>query len=168
MIRVVASMSRRALGRGALLSLALFVAGCSGDAERKRIPIGRTDADLVVAEQPLEAAMAASPLREQKRSERDDDATGWDHRFEEQVDPPTNGVVKRRFRVTISNRSDKVRAIRLDLDYLTPESRELVRNRTLRLTVVPPFTEKTVSGYTQFLADRKLFAELRAVEVLPE
>lgn len=159
---------RRAFGRGALLFLVVLVTGCFGDGDKGKIPIGLTDDDLVVTEQPLEAALAASPVREATRSGKDDGATGWDYRFEEQIDPPTNSVVKRRFRVTIANRSEQVRVVRLELHYLTPESRERARTRTLRLVVVPPFTEKTVSGYTQFLAERKVIAELSAAEVVPE
>lgn len=168
MIRFDSPAMRRAFGRGALLLLVVIVTGCSGGEDEGRIPIGLTDDDLVVTEQPLEAALAASPVREATRSGKDDGATGWDHRFEEQVDPPTNGVVKRRFRVTIANRSEKVRVVRLELHYLAPGSRERARSRTLRLVVVPPFTEKTVSGYTQFLAERKIIAEMSAAEVVPE
>lgn len=168
MIRAASPAARRAFARGALLLLALFVAGCAGREGKEQIPIGRTDADLIVTEEPLEAALAASPMRETLRSRKDDDATGWSHSFEERADAPVGGVVRRRFRVKVANRSDKVRAIRLDLDYLAPQSRELVRNRTLRLVVVPPFTEKTVSGYTQFVAERAVVGELRAVEVVPE
>lgn len=168
MIRAASPAARRAFGRGALLLLALLVAGCAGREDEETIPIGRTDADLIVTEEPLEAALAASPLRETLRSKKDDDATGWSHRFEERADAPSNGVVRRRFRITVANRSDKVRTISLDLDYLAPQSRELLRHRTLRLVVVPPFTEKTVSGYTQFVAGRAVVAELRAAEIVPE
>lgn len=168
MIRFDSPATRRAFGCGALLVLVVLGTGCFGDEDKGKIPIGLTADDLVVTEQPLEAALASSPVREATRSGKDDGATGWDHRFEEQVDAPANGVVKRRFRVTIANRSEKVRVVRLELHYLTPESRERARSRTLRLVVVPPFTEKTVSGYTQFLAERKLVAELSAAEVVPE
>ncbi|MCM2317442.1 MAG: hypothetical protein NDJ92_20020 [Thermoanaerobaculia bacterium] len=168
MIRFDSPAARRAFGRGALLLLVVLVAGCFGDEDKGKIPIGLTHDDLVVTEQPLEAALAASPVREATRSGKDDGATGWDHRFEEQVDPPKDGVVKRRFRVTIANRSDKVRVVRLELLYLTAETRERARSRALRLVVVPPFTQKTVSGYTQFLAERKLVAELSAAEIVPE
>ena len=82
--------------------------------------------------------------------------------------PAKDGVVRRRFRVTLTNRSDKVRAIRVDVDYLAPGSREMLKHRALRTVVVPPFTETAISGFTRFRDTREVLAELRAAEVEPE
>jgi hypothetical protein len=157
--------SRRASWRGAAL-LALLLAACGGE-DNSRIPIGRTDEDLVVRTKPLESALASSAVKSATRSKKDDQATAWDHRFEEQVDPPKDGVVRRRFRVTVTNRSDKARAIRLDIDYLEPGTRLPLKHRLLRTLVVPPFTETAISGYTRFRDSREVLTELRAVEVEP-
>lgn len=168
MIPVESTPARRASGRGALF-FALFVAGaCRRESDEALIPVGRSDQELVVVTRQLETAFARSALTGGARPKQDDGATGWDHRFEEKADPPDDGVVNRRFRATIANRSDKVRTVRLDIDYLVPGSRELLRHRTLRLVVVPPFTEKSISGFTRFRADRQVIAELRAAEVEPE
>jgi hypothetical protein len=157
--------SRRATWRGAAL-LALLFAACGGDKDHT-IPIGRTDDDLVVRTKQLESALASSTVKSATRSEKDDQATSWDHRFEEQVDPPKDGVVRRRFRATVTNRSDKARAIRLDIDYLEPGTRIPLKHRMLRTVVVPPFTETSISGYTRFRDTREVLTELRAVEVEP-
>ncbi|MBI2212267.1 MAG: hypothetical protein HYU52_01360 [Acidobacteria bacterium] len=160
------SASRRAFGRGAALFALLSVA-CGGGEEKSAIPVGRTDADLIVVTRQLETAFASTTLKSATRSKKDDLATGWDHRFEEQIDPAKNGVVRRRFRVTLANRSDKVRAIRVDIDYLAPGSRELLKHRALRTVIVAPFTETALSGYTQFRDSREVITEVRASEVEP-
>lgn len=161
------SASRRAGWRGAAL-LALVVAACGGGGEKSLIPVGRTDDDLVVVTRQLESAFASSTLKSSVRAKKDDQSTGWDCRLEEQVDPAKDGVVRRRFRVTLTNRSDKVRAIRVDVDYLAPGSREMLKHRALRTVVVPPFTETAISGFTRFRDTREVLAELRAAEVEPE
>ncbi len=168
MIPIESPPARRVFGRGALILALVLASACRRDGDEVVIPIGRSDQELVVVTRPLESAFARSALTGGRRPKKDDGATGWDHRFEEKADPPDDGVVNRRFRATVANRSDKVRTVRLDIDYLTPGTRELLRHRTLRLVVVPPFSEKSISGFTRFRADRQVTAELRAVEVEPE
>jgi len=116
----------------------------------------------------LETAFASTTLKAVTRSKKDDLATGWDHRLEEQVDEARDGAVQRRFRITLANRSEKARTIRVELEYRDPASRELLRRRTFRSVVVPPFTEKAISGFTKFRADRSVIGDLRATEIEPE
>jgi hypothetical protein len=157
---------RRAAWRGAAL-LAVALAACTGE-RIAEIPVGRSDDELVVVTRQLETAFVSSTVKSATRSRKDDLATGWDHRLEEQVDPVRGGVSQRRFRITLANRSEKARTIRVELDYLDPASRGLLRRRTFRTVVMPPFTEKAISGFTKFRADRAVIAELRATEVEPE
>lgn len=156
--------SRRAGWRGAAL-LALALAACGR--EEPKIPVGKTDADLVVVTKQLETALVSSTVKSAAKETKDDGATGWSHRFEEQVDPARDGVVKRRFRVTVTNSSATTRAIRLDIDYLAKGTREPLKHRALRTVIVPPFTETSISGFTRFLDTREVIAELRAAEVPP-
>lgn len=168
MTRAASRASRRAFGRGAALLAIVLLTGCRSEQSAAAIPVGRSDDEIVVVTRNLEAAFVKAPIQAVVSSKKDDGATGWDRRLEEQIDPPENDVSRRRFRITLANRSDKVRTIRVDLDYLSPVTGELLRTRTFRLVVVPPFTEKAISGYTQFRAARSVVTELRAVEVEPE
>jgi hypothetical protein len=154
------------LAIGALL-LAPLCAGCGGE-KPETIPVGRSDEELVVVTRQLETAFASTTLKSAVRSEKDDLATGWNHRLEEQVEAASGGVSHRKFRITVANRSEKARTIRVELEYRDPASRELLRRRTFRLVVVPPFTERAMSGFTKFRADRPVVGELRATEVEPE
>jgi len=166
-VRTIAShASRRAFGCGAAL-LAMLLAGC-GVEKQAGIPVGRSDEELVVVTRQLETAFASTTLKAVTRSKKDDLATGWDHRLEEQSDEARDGAVQRRFRITLANRSEKARTIRVELEYRDPASRELLRRRTFRSVVVPPFTEKAISGFTKFRADRSVIGDLRATEIEPE
>lgn len=167
MNNAVIPVSRRAFGRGAAL-VVLLLAACSRGETVKPIPVGATDDDLVVVTRQLESAFASTTLKSTVRSEKDDLATGWDHRFEEQVEPAKDGVVRRRFRATVTNRSDKVRQIRLDIDYLERGTRTPLKHRTLRTVIVPPFTETAISGFTRFRESRGVIAELHASEIEPK
>jgi hypothetical protein len=127
-------------------------------------PIGQTPHELVVVTTPMKADLTFSIVGLGRKAEKDDGATEWSEGFEEQVEPAREGFVRRRFRVALSNGSDRVRHYRIEIAYVDEENGETVLTRRFRRIVVPPFTRKVVSGFTPIRQDRAVRADARVTE----
>jgi len=129
------------------------------------IPIASTHREIVVVTTPLKADMTFSIVGLRQKAEKDDGATRWNDQFEEQVEAPYEGFVRRRFRVTLANGSDQARQYAITIDYVSDSTGEVILSRSFRRIFVPPFTKKQVSGYTPIREDRVVHAELHVSEV---
>lgn len=166
------AFSRRGCVISVLLVLALLAA-CSPASDEKTsegeapIPIAATHREIVVVSTPMKADLTFSMVGLRRKGEKDDGSAGWKDRFEEQVEAPHDGFVRRRFRVTLANGSDEAREYAIEIDYVSDTTGEVILNRRFRKIFVPPFTRKQVSGYTPIREDRLVHADARVREVEP-
>jgi len=156
---------RIALVLGVIVLAACVRSDEPNDQGEAPIPIAATHREIVVVTSTLKADMTFSMVGLRRKAEKDDGSTGWKDRFEEQVEPPNDGFVRRRFRVTLANGSDQAREYQIELDYVSDTSGEVILSRKFRKIFVPPFTQKQVSGYTPVRDDRVVHAEARGLDV---
>ena len=160
---------------GALGAAILVVAACTpGEKTREAsdgeapIPIASTQREIVVVTSPLRADMTFSMVGLRRKGDKDDGSTGWKESFEEQVEAPHDGFVRRRFRVNLANGSDLAREYAIEIDYVSDTTGEVILQRRFRKIFVPPFTLKRVSGYRPIREDRAVHADVRVREVVAE
>ncbi len=154
--------------RTLLLAMALVggSVGCAREPEPTPIPIGATERDVVVRSSPLARDLTMSAVGMRRTGEKKNDrAADWSYSFEERRDAPSDHVVRRRFRLTLSNRSEQAMELGAEIDYVATSGGELLKARKLGTIVVPPFTETQVSGYTPLREDRVARADARVWEV---
>jgi len=122
---------------------------CGCNAPKPVIPLPATERELVSTSRaiPGEAALNIVGLR--PRAEKDDAATTWDSRFDELPFRVTLREVKRPFEFVLVNRAASPRRFDVTIRYERPDG-TLIRARTFRKLVIPPFTEKTYRGYSRF------------------
>jgi len=132
------------------------------------IPIAATHREIVVVTTPMKADMAFTIVGLRQKAEKDDGATRWNDQFEEQVEAPYEGFVRRRFRVTLANGSEQARQYAITIDYVSDKTGDVILSRSFRRIFVPPFTKKQVSGYTPIRDDRVVHAELHVSDVTEE
>lgn len=123
----------------------LFAIGCAGPPEPPEVRVSQWR-DMRLESRALQAdtAFAAFGLRNQ--AERDDGSARWNGHASDLPREATDGFLRREFRVTIANRDSIAREFHARLDYLEPESGDLIRRREIDHMVVPPFTENTWVG----------------------
>jgi hypothetical protein len=152
----------------------LLVSACgklpdeSPDAGEAPIPIAATHREIVIVTSPMKVDMTFSIVGLRRKGERDDGSTGWKEQFEEQVEAPYDGFVRRRFRLTLANGSDRAREFEFEIDYVSEGTGEVILHRKFRKVFVPPFTKKEVSGYTPIREDRTVHTDVRVREVTEE
>lgn len=166
-------VSRATLTLCSVILVSSLVPGCARNEEpadegEAPIPIADTHREIVVVTSPLKMDMTFSMVGLRQKGEKDDGSTGWEKSFEEQVEAPYDGFVRRRFRVTLANGSDRVREYLIELDYVSDKSGDVILRRRFRKIFVPPFTTKQVSGYTPIRADRAVHTDVRVREKEPE
>lgn len=151
--------------------LLVSLTACAAEAPREQgeapIPIADTHREIVVETSTLKGDAAFTMFGLREKDEKDDGSTGWKDLLEEQVEPAQDGFVRRRFRVTLANGSDRARQYEIEIDYVAVDDGELLRRRKLRKIFVPPFTQKRVSGYTPIRENRAVHTTLRVKEIDP-
>ncbi|MGA7616739.1 MAG: hypothetical protein WBX15_16315 [Thermoanaerobaculia bacterium] len=105
--------------------------------------------EIVVRSRPLDRDATFTILGLRREDRRDDRQTGWDSTFRDEITGTEEGFVRRDFTLSIANRTDQPWEFRATIEYRDHEG-NLVRKRVLRKLLVPPFTEKSYSGYTLF------------------
>ncbi len=151
----------------------LLLLACADAPERETasgeapIPIADTHREIVITTSPLKADMTLTMVGLRRKADKDDGSAGWEDAFEEQVEAPYEGFVRRRFRVNLANGSDRAREYVIEIDYASDSTGEIVLERRFRKIFVPPFTLKRVSGYTPIREDRAVHTDVRVREVEP-
>ena len=131
------------------LPLAFLVVALACVPAKPRLQLPGNERQLVVTSRSLGADATLTAIGLRRTAKKDDGATTWQHRFADLPAVRDGGEVKRPFRFVLANLAPAARRFDVTIDYRS-ESGALVRGRSFRGLLVPPFTEKTYVGFTRF------------------
>jgi hypothetical protein len=122
----------------------LLALACSSPDEGPPVTVTKRG-DLTIESRPLPVNATLTAVGLGAGGDRREGSSEWESSFEDAEGRTEREGVRRQFRLTVVNRSATAREFHARIDYLDPEA-VLVRRRSLKSLVVPPFTETIWSG----------------------